>query len=600
LLGLLISGTDWRHALKELAALEKPDTDEVTVAYAKFGVWWGGVANLGILILLAATFRFWSVPVRVGEPLPKPAPVTKWGWMVLLGALLIGGWVRWDRADLSLYNDEAHAFRRYTGGQWRADKKSAEIKFREVSWLKTFFFNPTANNAPGFSVLGRLSHDTWGKLSGLPKGELHARSLRFPNVLAGLSALVFLWLLLRRTVSPIAAGWAVCLGAGHFWMVRYGNEARGYGMTLAALSLMAYATARAMEAHRWRWWLLVGIAQFVALWTFSGSFYFLLVFNLALLARAWWRWQRQRIGDAAGFYRPLVGMSLGAMLTLPLMLPVVLQMFEAMKVLDSLKGTMDAAWWKEIGLGLIGGVKSLGLYPAGEPIADAAVTAQWGLGRQVLAGLVILLTLLGLWKWGRQPFVVKLFAIAGLIALLIAWTSLSRQGIYLHPWYVIYALPGLLVLWAIGAEACCRSPLGRWGPPLLAAGVVGLHFATVTLPLRGIAKEPIRAVVEEIKAQSKSAQPVHLMLYSDADIYQPNAQLVKEADFTSALDKAVASGAAEIWVSYTRRRFIAAQDPALLEKLEQSGLFTQARMFPALNDEHFTHYLVKWKGVASP
>jgi len=64
-------------------------------------------------------------------------------WKTLAGLILIlgaAGALRWARMDLSFYNDEAHAFRRYIAGRF-SETKEHKLKWKPVDWEDTLWFN---------------------------------------------------------------------------------------------------------------------------------------------------------------------------------------------------------------------------------------------------------------------------------------------------------------------------------------------------------------------------------------------------------------------------------------------------------------------------
>ena len=112
---LSIIGTEWRDAMKTVLAKGKTLR---AIHYGQWGVWWGCAIDAVLCAGLALTSRWWAaVPPSRGAAPPAIARMTRGAWVGLLAILVVSGVIRWERAGLSFYNDEAQAFRRYIGGQ---------------------------------------------------------------------------------------------------------------------------------------------------------------------------------------------------------------------------------------------------------------------------------------------------------------------------------------------------------------------------------------------------------------------------------------------------------------------------------------------------
>lgn len=591
---VLWAGKDWRLAREAVALLEqagKSDTEVFTVGYAKWGSYWAALVNAVLCLLLAATHRWWAAGGRaLGTAVILPK-VERMGWIVLAVALILGGALRWHRAGLSFYNDEAHTFKRYLAGTFRADARG-EVKWRQISWLKTFFFNQVGNNATPTSALSRVSYAAWGQFSKASVGEINERAVRLPGILASLGGIVFLWLTARRLFSTRTAGWVALLAASHFWMVRYGNEARGYALTLLALGGMAYFFCRGRETQRWGWWMGVGFMQFLTLWSFSGAVYFLAVLDVGWLMLAVWGICRK--GHAVGtFYRPLVGMIFGAMLTLQLMLPTLPQLVEAIQAIPSMKGPMNVSWWQDVVSGLSSGLR----WETGTGSLWNKVIIEHPLLAVVYASGWVLVAV-GIWRLKGSGSGTRLLCLAGLLAIVLSWAAMSARGLYLHHWYVLCALPGLLLLCGQALNGAAKAaPIWDRLLTICAGSLVGFHLAVNGL-LWNEGKENIRGVREALPGT-----PLQLgALFSDVDAYAkyvtPFSQKSAEAA-TADLEELMLKASREqvpLYIDFTRRPILAAQMPVLLARLENPVEFTQIKTLASFDEPQFTHYLVRWNG----
>lgn len=94
--------------------------------------------------------------------------------------------------------------------------------------------------------------------------ELAARSF---SALCLLAAVPLVYLLMKRLYSERAAAVAAILVAFSPFLIRYGQEARMYGMVAFVLLLATYSLVRALQGkNRW-WWLLYALAIAAGLYT---------------------------------------------------------------------------------------------------------------------------------------------------------------------------------------------------------------------------------------------------------------------------------------------------------------------------------------------
>lgn len=587
---VFMKGNDWRVAVDALASQEKVETDEFAEAYAKWGTWWGALANGVILLGLAGTHRWWSKDGAANETVGTKTSAPKWAWLALGVILALAGWLRWERADLSLYNDEAHTFRRYVAGTHRVDKKG-ELKWREVSWLKTLFFNQAGNNTVPNALVERLSYETWLKLTKSPAGTMNERALRLPVILASLGSIFFLWLVARRFGSIHSALAVALLAAVHFWMVRYGNEARGYGMNMLAICAMFYFLVRALEGNRWKWWVGFGLMQFLCLWSFSGAIYFIALFNgILLLERGLKVWKRG--SSAATLWRPVIGMTVGGMAAIQMMLPTTAQLLLILKKFNSFRGEMELPWWKEVAALFASGLH----WGTTDDAAHEAMLPEL----PMYGGLVVVVLLLlgiGCWRLVSASFWERLLCLSGLAAVPLSWFIMSQKGIYLHPWYVIFALQGTILLLALRKPAGSNS--ARW-PAVVHWGLIAVlaaYWLAINYQNRDVCREDIRGAHEVIRDGTPGSDKRLLgVLISDMDVYDKHAVLVKSMADLDALIAKAKSENRELWINYARRQVIASDMPGVLPRLEGGSEFELVKKFTGMDESQFSQYVVKWTG----
>lgn len=585
---LAVTGSEWRDAVKSV--LDRGGRLRA-VHYGHWGVWWGCAVSTVLCAALALTSHWWARGSATNVPLSSTTVprMTRNAWMGLLAILAVAGALRWERMGLSFYNDEAHTFRRYIGGQHlRHDDGSVE--WRQVTWTETLWLNKVGNNSVPCSLFGRLSYDAWRALTGVPAGQLGERAVRLPVFLAAMAGIVVLRLLMRRLFpGSNACWWVLALAALHPWHVRYSSEARGHGFLLLGVPLCFYFVQRALEDGRWRWWIGMGLAQFFCAWSFPGAMSFLAVFNgLLLLCLAWRAWGKH---DAwSRLARPLVGMTVGGMVALPVMLPIMQQLAEVVKVLPSLMGDMGLEWWEDV-LGLLAGGSGWVDHDATNPqnVALSRIVAS-----HAWVWLLVLATVLsvgfGIYRTMRGAGPVGLLAVlAGPLAAAGMWLLMWQQGKVLYLWYVMFVLPGLLLVWAAGANglaARVKMPASRLAlTVLLSLPMAG--FAWVDSWIVFVGKENLRGVAHAVPAGA-----LHGTLFSDVDLYDPDVILLRDlADLEGLIQKA-REEKRPLYVSFSRR----GGDPMFEEfyrRVGDEGQFERVAVFPGQEDPQFTHFLYR-------
>lgn len=640
---VISTGKDWREALHILEGDAKVKSQDRVIAYAHWGLYWGCLLNAVLCTGLAATARWWAAAVRPGQSI-KVSRLSRMGWIALFAILILAGTVRWLRLDLSLYNDEAHNFRRYFSGYFQ-QRSDGTTRWREPSWGETLWLNQVGNNSTPFSVSARLSHAAALRLTGAPVGTVHEVGLRFPSWVAGLMTLMVVWALLRRLFPGSGTCWWGMLLLGlHPWHVRYSAEARGYAFMMLGVALCLYFGLRAWQENRWRWWVAMGLAQFFALWSFSGTLYYLVAFNgLFLLGWIWRVWKgRQGWGQLWG---PLFGMVVGAMCAVPLLLPMLPQLLKALQTNVSIHGHMGWGWWQDLAGCLVAGVRwvdsdpgnpvnlALGRFLSQQPwiwagvvsvgllviLGSVALVRAGGVAWEVL--VVVPLAVLGGWcaivlqeyfsylwnllyalpGWGvvlavavgsslivRAGGVGRVILLAGPLAVVGGWFAMGRQGNFIHLWYLLYVLPGWIVVLAAASGSYDRKGWQSVAVTVLLTIVLG-GWLWMDLRFHHLGKEDLRGVAQVVPAGA-----FHAAAYSDVDIYDRGVVIIEQ---TSELDPLIARARQEnrvFCISFSRK----IADPEfekMFHRIEQGGEFEKIATLWGQEEGQFTHYLYKLK-----
>ena len=391
------------------------------------------------------------------------------------------------------------------------------------------------------------------------------------------------------------ASWvALVLMALHPWAVRYSTEARAYGMLMLAVALCFYFLQRAFDDGRWRWWLGLGLAEFLCVWSFSGVVFYLVVLNTGILTRMVYLWSKG--GEGVMVLRPVVGMAVGGMVALQLMLPTLPQLIEAMN-LDSLKGSMGRVWWADVMGGLLWGVRGWDSDPE-NPFNLALVRmlihqpALW-----VVLVIEVALIIVGFVVLVKKSGVGRILAFAGPVGLLLSWLVMTTRGKYLHPWYVIYVIPNIIMFLVVGYKTITNinylKNTFKW-TMILIIFVIGGSWVWNDLLYVHRGKENLRGLVEvahQFEFINGRKTGIYAAMLSDTDIYDSSVYVLKS---TSEIDEVVIRARREevpLLVSIGHQGI--GDAASALQKLNKSEEFEMVATVWGLDEQQFTHYIYK-------
>lgn len=546
-----------------------------THSWIVIGFWYGAAVNLALSIaaLLAWHFRPETIEGTALTRLEleeEEDGFGRWSRVILVTlATLLGAWAMFPRLDLSLWGDEEATTRRFIVGHVYPDPKNeGGYHVKAPSWEKAVWnWDNGTNSHLLFNVLARLTHgpaDTSGKD---PDRFYFSESrIRLPSYLATLllipASAFFVAGLGYGRGAPLTA----FLMALHPWIIRYGSDARGYALlmlfTVLALAMLLNALRR---PARIGWWLAFGACQCLALLSNLTAIYLLIPLNAAAI---WLAWDPLRSGRKnplriAALWRYTGGTLLGAMLSVQILMPIVLQApgyfakgrfagdgIHLAFLQDSLANWALGTPWNP--------------WEAGNPLAldwsqlhemhpVATIWAAALLGLFLLAGLLVLLCRSGL-RWWLLPLVLPL------VLLLV---DAERTSHVVYSWYTIGSLPALLILVGIGFGAV--APTARRWPRLLgalvpcAAGLAVLTpFALATHPQRQIIRtHSVEPLGETVRLTRSVVNPFHpgigdsltLGFVHATRLYDPAMTLAEnDAEFVAAIRRAEALGR-PLWVN---------------------------------------------------
>ncbi len=409
------------------------------------GLWWAGLVNAGILMILGFAASFWTRPLPIGLITPRP-PVPRWFWMAVGMAVLTSAGLNAPRLDAGFWDDEEYSVRRSIAGSFR-DQKDDTLKFRPVKWKEAVWYYAKPNNHMLNSVLAKASNDIWKavtKPDGLPYNEV---AIRLPAFFAGLSSLVAIAWLLLRLGYPGAGAMAAWLLAIHPWHARFVPEARGYAFVFLILPLCCLFALRAAESGRWKWWIAYGASQFLLMAAWPGSLEFLVLLNAGVLAMTLFSSKKEFRWIVFG--RFVVTCLLAGMATLLLLAPCVPQFVKFSQTMQS--AGLPREWFVNVASRFLTGFPWT--FPGTPPSAYPNTSHLFGqIGplawvMMVLAGSGLILGVIRILACGGKGlYFLPLFLFGAPLFIAIA----MAKNLFILEWYVVGALPGIVALVAIG------------------------------------------------------------------------------------------------------------------------------------------------------
>ncbi len=413
--------------------------------YVEVGLWWAGLANVGILFLLGFTASFWTRPLP-SKSNPAHPEVPRWFLISVGVAVITSAGINAPRLGAGLWDDEGYSVRRTIAGSFR-DRDNETLKFKPIKWKETIWYYAKPNNHMLNSTLARLSNDIWRaftKPQGLPYNEV---AIRLPAFLAGTASIAAIAWLLFRLGYPGAGALAAWLLAIHPWHARFVPEARGYAFVFLLLPLCCLFALHAVESERWRWWLAYGASQFLLMAAWPGAVEFLILLNAGVFGLTIISANQNTRWISIG--RFLISCVLAGMATLLLLAPCVPQFLKFSEHMQS--NGLPSDWFQNLGSRFLTGFpwvfpgEAPSAYPNTSYLFNHLGPLAWIMA--AVAGLGLLLGVVRLLSRGAPGvFFLPLFLFGAPLFLAVA----IAKKLYLLEWYVVGALPGIVAIVAIG------------------------------------------------------------------------------------------------------------------------------------------------------
>lgn len=276
-------------------------------------LFWVALANAFGCVALGATARYWASRIppekegqisadieciesknQVSSCVLACGPALFWSGLIILAGVAF--WLRWPLASKSLWWDEAWALRHVIVGERLPDPEAPSgERFVRRNWARTVWYYAKPTNHVGFSILSRLCNDAWRTITAAPPWAFAEWAVRLPSLLSSVGAVVLIGVLGRSLLGGWGGLIAALILAVHPWFIRYGVDARAFGMNVLlslSASLGFYRTLR--TGGSWAPVILFGFSSFALILTFPYNFYlptsfYLMAFVAALSRRLDWR-----------------------------------------------------------------------------------------------------------------------------------------------------------------------------------------------------------------------------------------------------------------------------------------------------------------------
>lgn len=589
LLGLLVylaaGDNPWQGGIAERLR----DGDPLRpIDYAYTWGWWTAAGNALLVAMLLLGCPFWvrGRPAPVCQRLASPETPGRRLFLVVLGAAVLAtGVLSAPRLSFSWWDDEQYTITRHIDGRYLHDDQG-NPRFHRVRWRDTFWNDREANNHVAFSVLSRLSLASWRAVA-RPPGELaNETAARLPAWIAGLGGVALTGLLAWRLGFAWAGALAAWLLAVHPWYLRYASEARGYGLVLLLLPLTWLLLVRVMHRGTWGRWAAYGAAQALLLYAHVGVLYCVVLTNLAALAgialfhRDDLREQTTRFVAAS-----LISGAVWAQLMVPNMI----------QIMDYLSGWQEAAGvppLREVLSYVLLGVE----YKTRDPqyVTWVTVAAQHGPLLPLCLGLMGGLAGVGLVRMlaqgGMSALLVPALAIPGPFLYAI---SLAR-GDRFYPWYVVFVLPGLALLVAVGLRALVEwIPRGRAAlaaQALAMAALLAIFCVTTQTPRRAMRAGSIIPERESVLVTRPSFDPeapenqaiLTASFFQPPAYYDPLYRWITEPEGLTAVMAEADRRGVPLFVNIGRPHGARKEEPELWARVEDPSLFERVAVLHGL------------------
>ncbi len=475
---LLFSDKPW--------SVDVPEGKKLKIAqFVTIYGWAAAAINFVLTLILAATAPLWINP-KPTAPRTTRVVAPRWFWPLIWIAMAIGAWSGYPRLEQGLWHDEGYPVRRIILGEYRSTPEGA-LKLKELKWLDTFFFYTKPNHVP-HNVIGKVFNDTW-RFFAKPEGlQFNETAIRLPTYLAGIAAIGAMALLLGRMGFFVGGVTAAFLAVLHPWMLRYGTEARAYAFVLLLVPLLLYFVLRILNHGTWKWWGAYAVGQFLLLYFYPTTVFMLVVLNLCVPLLLWWQWRgTKQFFSQTG--RWVAANIFAAMAYLQFMLPCIPQFLNYMDETYT-RGDVGFRWTQNSLAHMLSGTSWNYSLIFDSPYLELMPWAVEHPGLFVLSVFLAIAALLfGIVALAKRSKVYGLLTLPMLLPAVLCYMEARARDGHMFEWYIIFVLPGLIMLVAVGLAIPVDAARGRF------TKLAALSWVLIVLVSYGVWTSPKRQVL---------------------------------------------------------------------------------------------------------
>lgn len=549
--------------------------------YVKIYSWWGAAIALGGTLLLLVTARLWTHP---WQTLTMPAALSpRWFWPLVAIAMLLAAGMGSMRLGQDLWDDERTTLQRFVQGNYKPNDDGT-VRFREFGFGRTLHDYYVPNNHVLHSVLARASVSMWRVFrspDGLPFSET---ALRLPAFLFGIASVAALALLLKELGFARAGVIGAFLLAIHPWHIRYASEARGYALVLCLLPLLIVCWIRALRSGAWKWWIAVAGLQFCLLYSYPATVYPVAAINAATLVLI--------LAGIPGiapravlFARWLVPCFVAALTFVWLFLPCVPQL-QLYLATERAQGTMGDWWLRDFYSHLFAGCSWFKSHDLNSPRPElyAMLTMHPRTG-WILVWAALVLGMAGTLRLALRGIIPSLVAALLLLPAAASYWVALRGGSFLHEWYLIYLLPGVVAVVALGLDGTGMPwQKSKWSTlvPIAATVLFATGYISLTSKARNwLLTRPLQPMRESVALTRPSIMPnyegyrdvVTASFNTPPYIYDPHVVVLRSPAELIALMKDCAANSKPLYLNVGNPSAAAVHHPQMFAMLNDPSQF---------------------------
>ncbi|MFQ3578373.1 MAG: glycosyltransferase family 39 protein [Verrucomicrobiia bacterium] len=193
--------------------------------------------------------------------------------LILAASLALA--IRIPLATKSLWWDEIWTLKHAVSGYWTEDQNAeGGMRFLARDWPRTVWYYGKPTNHVGFSVLSRGSLEAWRAITGAERHAFKEWVIRLPSLVASVGAVIVVGIIGKMILGAPAGLLAALLLGIHPWFVRYGVEARGFGLNVFFAAWFALCWLQIMRGRAsWSWVVGLGVSAAALVLTFPYNLF---------------------------------------------------------------------------------------------------------------------------------------------------------------------------------------------------------------------------------------------------------------------------------------------------------------------------------------